>query len=282
MADITVNIDFAKLHEIADLGIRRASVFMGIATNVARIDPPVSHVLDDKTQFIVMPSEISEANRRLLIDEFENWNIGNAFREIVETFSLFLLEAYGIIHIVETNSLASLERAKRRFSFKGGVSDHLQIVCDMVGVENRFGPMFVAMNQARNCIAHRRGIVGMADILEPDRPFNLCWRTRGFVLEDGRDVGLALQRGEEVYVAKEQALVSMEVERSKLFSLGQQIRLNRHELSEICFGFMIATQVVGQGLVAYIRAKGIRVPEEETAKFLNESGASLPDPSKGT
>ena len=189
MADITVHIDFAKLQEIAALGIRRASIFMGIATNAARIDPPVSHVLDDKTQFIVVPSEISEASRKLLIEEFESWNIGNAFREIVETFSLFLSEAYGIIHIVDTNSLASLERAKKRFSFKGGVSDHLQIVCDMAGVENRFGPMFIAMNQARNCIAHRRGIVGIEDIQGPDEPFNFCWRTRSVVLEGGRDAG---------------------------------------------------------------------------------------------
>lgn len=277
MADITANIDFAKLQEIAALGIRRASIFMGIATNTARVDPPISHVLDDKTQFIVVPSEISEPSQRSLIEEFESWSIGNAFREIVETFSLFLSEAYGIIHIVDTNSVAGLERAKKRFSFKGGISDHLQIVCDMVGVENRFGPMFVAMNQARNCIAHRRSIVGVEDIPELDQPFNFCWRTRSFVLEDGRDVGLSLQRGEEVYVEKEQALLCVEVERSKLFAMGQQIRLSRHELSEICFVFTIATQMVGQGLVAYVRSKGIRVPEEDTAEFSGESGSGLPD-----
>ena len=47
-ASTRVHINLMDIRRPADIGIVRASVFLGLAANVAAAVPPISHVLDDR------------------------------------------------------------------------------------------------------------------------------------------------------------------------------------------------------------------------------------------
>jgi hypothetical protein len=267
MAVVELRADFDQLREIVALGVRRASIFMGIGANAAGLDPPLSHVLDDKAQFVVVPQEVSAKVSSEFLREFENWVVANGLRDLVETFSIFLAETYAMHFLFEKGQVLAedFERAKRRFEFKG-VEQQLAAMNQLLALDGRFLSMYSSLNQARNCMAHRRGIVGLVDVPARNQPFVFTWRTRAMFLEDGRDVSVLLQCGEEVHVEAGQKIVNSEVERSKNFALGEPIRLSRHELNEICFGVTIAMENVRSGLIEFARSKGHKIIEKPAAE----------------
>lgn len=258
MSDIAVSLNFDDIREIATRGVRRATVFMGIGTNAARNDPPISHVLDDKAQFVVVPPEISAESQRAFLSEFENWIIASGFRELIETFSVFLLELYMAHFLLERGRVDRKEyaMAKNKFERKN-VWTQSSLLTNALGLDGRFSTMFESLNTARNCLAHRRGVVGPIDILGNDQTFNLRWRTRTVISEDGREISTLLNKGETPRIEKGKKIVFAEVERTKSFHIGESIGLNRHELNEICLGFTIATEVFIMPVINRAKAEGI-------------------------
>ncbi|CAN5139140.1 hypothetical protein BH10PSE9_BH10PSE9_02500 [soil metagenome] len=259
---VQVRLDFDRLREIARLGVRRATVFMGIGTNAARIEPPIRHALDDKAQLTVVPPAVSPEIQKMFVAEFESWVIANGFRDLVETFSVFLTGAYAAYDLFEKGKTTRDEhrRVVSRFE-RLGIEDQMRRLTELLALDGRFLAMFASLNQARNCLAHRQGVVGMADTPASGQPFDLVWRTRTMMLEDGRDVSALLREGEEVLVEGGQKISFVEVERTKRFRIGEVLRLSRHELSEICFGVTVATEYVTQGLVAFGKSKGLVIEQ---------------------
>lgn len=251
-----INIDFAKLEGIVAISVRRASIFMGIAANAGRIDPPISHVLDDKAQFKFIADDAPLAARREMVDAFNTWVIANGLREMIESFSIFLGECFLIRHLIAEQEFPDAV-AKKRFE-RLGVEDQLASLSGDLPIDERFFTMFGSLNQARNCLAHRRGVIGVADVPTPGLPFVLRWRTRTITLEDGRDVAQLLVAGEEIKVEAGENIRSEEVERTKTYAIGEAIILSRHELSEICLGITIATAAIRLRLYEFAKERGVQ------------------------
>jgi len=267
MKTLKVKVDFDELREIVALGVRRASIFMGIGTNAARIDPPISHVLNDQASLTFVDSNFTEENSREFVQEFECWIIANGFRELVETFSHFLSTVYGIYYFFEhtETTMGDINKANRQFEYKG-IEDQMDILTGLLNLDGRFSPMFASLNQARNCMAHRRGVVGLKDISEPDQPFVLLWRTKTAVLEDEHGTDIFRNIGDGIRVEKGRRISIVEVERSKNFDMGEPIRLSRLDLSEICFGVTIAMEYVRTCLIEFGRCEGHTIVEKVEVK----------------
>jgi hypothetical protein len=266
MAVITLKFDFDKLREIVALGVRRATVFMGIGSNAALVQPPISHVLSDRTQFHTVPVEVSEATQKEFLTEFEKWVIANGFRELAETFSIFLTSVYvGYVGFdrgkMDAKEFQKLGKAFSRY----GLSDQFTELRPLLDIDARFEQMFASINQARNCLAHRRGIVGPPDVPAPGQPFVFHWHTMGMELEDGTDVSMLLNTGDPFHVEAEQKLVVGPVDRSKTFQLGDPIGFARYELNEICFGVTMAMEHIRSKLIDFARSKGFTVEAPQPA-----------------
>jgi hypothetical protein len=258
MTTVNVTANYNATRQIALMGIRRASVFMGVGVNAAKIDPALSHALDDRTQFVVLPPSALEDDKRRIVTEFESWVIANGLRDMVEAFSLFLNEVFALQNLMEHSPIDGLaqSRAVSRFSRKG-IEDQAEILTRRLGLDGRFAAMLGSLNRVRNILAHRMGHVGFEDVPTPDQPFSLIWRTRAMVFRsDGTDISLLLQADRTVKTERDEIIDLKEVERSKAFSLGEKVRITRHELNEICFGMTIATEAYLQGLIEFARSKG--------------------------
>ncbi|MES0051726.1 MULTISPECIES: hypothetical protein [unclassified Mesorhizobium] len=261
---VNVKVNFDALSEVANLGVRRAAVFMGIGVNASQVDPPIPHVLEGGMQFTVIPDNLPIDQRKVNAEEFARWVVAGGFRELAETFSVFLHDVYyaGLVLDREKITVGEHQKALSKFS-RQGVSDQLVIASDLLKIDAPFSPTFETMNQARNCMAHRRGIVGAKDVDETES-FTLKWRALALTLEDGQDLSLLLAAGTPVEIKGGQALSVGMVDREKKFALGDQILLSRHDLQEFCLAVQIAAEVVMKGLADLAQKKGKMPPKTES------------------
>ncbi|MER9776553.1 hypothetical protein [Mesorhizobium sp. M0220] len=255
-------IDFTKLKGIAELGVKRASVFMGLGTNAAMVSPPISHVLADNVQFHFVPSDPSDEMKLHYLEEFERWTIGNCLRDLADNFSMFLTEAFFIYHLLQTMTYSELEDlgAKRAFEKLNVSAQYKRLTPDLC-LDPGLGEMFETFRRARNCLSHRMGNVTAEDAPEGELRIRWCMIGASVVSDDGQSLLMDNDTmGTEQSFVVRNALIKVGMHwKERAFPLGTVIRLSRHDLSEMCMGVTLVTEHVMQKLIEYTRAKGVPV-----------------------
>lgn len=73
-----------------------------------------------------MPQEVTVETSQAFVREFESWTVTNGFRELVETFSVFLVVVFSIAYILERGTVLKEDHDKaiRKFD-RGGVEAQL-------------------------------------------------------------------------------------------------------------------------------------------------------------
>jgi hypothetical protein len=274
-----VEIDFQLLRRPADIGVARASVFLGLTTNAAAAKPPLSHVLDDKVQYRFIPDDVPPEASAHFMEEFTYWIIGNALRELVDAFSAFLIECRPVLHIMATKQIAEDGLSKLKATIENkNICQQYEEIQELVGLDPLYAEMFETFRQARNCLAHRRGVVAQRDVNTDNQYFKLRWCFMGIYLQD-------LESGIEQLIDHDAINVGVKVGKGggtvvsrltwkeKKFSIGSQIKLNQHNLAQICFGVHLATCHVVTKLHEFALAHGIPDAELENVA---EATAELP------
>lgn len=261
-APVPVQIDFRLVREPVDIGIRRASVFLGLATNVATADPPLSHVLDDRVQYRFVPNEVPPATSAHFKEEFTYWVVGNTLRELVETFSAFLVRCRTTLHIMETKKINRPELAKLAAAIEEkNISQQYDEIREIAGLDPVYAEMFETFRQARNCLAHRRGVVARRDVNTDDEHLKLRWCFMGGFIRNADGTEQPIDNdtiGEGILVASEGSTVVARLTwKEKKFAIGSQIKLTRHDLGEICLGVHIAASHTIGKMHEYALAHGI-------------------------
>ncbi len=255
-------IDFTKLKGVAELGVKRASVFMGLGTNAAMVSPPISHILSDNVQFHFVPSDPSDETKRHYLEEFESWTIGNCLRDLADNFSMFLTEAFFIYHVLQTMTYSEHEdlKAKRAFEKLNVSAQYKRLALDL-GLDPGLGEMFETFRLARNCLSHRMGSVTAEDAPDGKLRIRWCMIAASIVSEDGQSVLMDNDTiGTEKSFGAQNASIRLGMHwKERAFPVGAVIRLSRHDLSEMCMGVTLVTEHVVQKLVEYTRAKGVPV-----------------------
>lgn len=246
MTVVNLNVDFDKLREKSTIWIRRASVFLGLASNAASADPPISHVLDDRARNIFVPDNPSDEAKATFLEEFEIWAVANALRDLIEGHSSFLRSAHYIAEIVIANGIEKSILDARCSAFeRQNIIYQRRNLTKLLNIHDDFDAMFASFVMARNCLAHRNGVVSDKDKNTKDG-LEINWRFLGLKIPDknGEYRYLDLNEGEEYFVKSGTKVQFGPVVKSKTFALNEQIRLNRHDLVEMLLGFHIAAEVV--------------------------------------
>lgn len=275
---IELRIDFSSMRKPADVGINRAMIFLGLVTNAMAIRPPVSHVLDDKVQYRLVPNEVPVETSDRFCEEFSYWVIGNALRELVESFSAFLVRCRPFTTLMETKRLQpdELRVISARIEMLN-VRRQYQQMQEIIGLDVAYGEMFESFRQARNCLAHRRGVVSERD-LNGEQYFRLRWCFLGLFLEDQDGTQRQIDNstiGDGMETGPGGAKVIVRLTwRERQFARGDQIKLSRHDLSEICFGVHLATNHVIEKMHSFARVHGIPDANlDKAAEATSQSGS---------
>ena len=184
---------------------------------------------------------IRRTDSRALYAEFQRWAAVVVLRDLIESFSVFLMEVYG--DAVRANPDATYSVTVDQFERKG-IEDQLGILSNKFAIDEAWITRLVGYNRARNCLAHRQGIVGSRDATD-DRELVVRWLvsktelTSGLVTPFVEAIGPmnSLIRAQHIHGGA----VRLEVQdEEKRISVGSILHFLPTDILEICQTFHMA------------------------------------------
>lgn len=260
-----VQLNFDNVKEIANKGVRRTAVFLGIAVNAASTKPPLSHVIEEDFNYQFLPTHVTSEEAENFVGEYLNWTIGCAFRDLIEVFSTFFLVAYRLVYTAKLGALWT-DEARRELKKVSQASLHERAVYlyDLIEANREHLHFLLTLKNARNCLAHRHGIVGASDVNTDQNSMELVWRSLDVVATepDGNRVKLSEPFREFSFPGG--ATIELEFwEKRKSFAISEPLILSRRDLQEICFTMYQLTSRVIQDCIQYCENLGIKRVDDD-------------------
>lgn len=225
-------------------------------------------------------SQVLEWTPEEALTKHRQWALKNAMRDAVEGAVNFIESAYFVLSIwkiagagagdgrefsvpVEDWRLA-IEVAPSKFN-RCTLPDKFKMLADDhgVAVDPVLEAQFRSINQLRNCLVHRGGIVGAKDVDTGSEVFEVRWRTMELLIDEGD--GLAPLEFGKVFEKGGDLCVRI-TDKSRAFRLGETIEISETEFAGMMFGmFAFGTDVV-QKLSAVGVALGMVTPKPSADK----------------
>lgn len=261
-----INIDLDKLLEVALNGVRRASVFMGLGVNAAIDDDFRKYQLSPLTNIQLIPDNVPDETLKHFKDEFRLWIEAAGFRELADTFANYLDSVYHTCLTMkatnEKSSLADIPEIHAQFC-KEGFPNKLNILLQRFSVGPTHSPYLLSLSRARNCLTHRRGIIGDED-LRGESEFSTKWLGIDVFIEepDGKQHlfnetppdGLLLTNGGSVMIKL--------IERVRTFKRGDKLILSTRDLAEVCWFYDREARSILKSVLEFASSIGIKISQK--------------------
>ncbi len=258
---ISINLD--KIHDIALRGIRRTYVFLGLGLNAAKNPDFNEFHLNTRYTIRLMPEEVSDKHIADFKRNFELWIIANGLRELIESFSVFLSAIYHACLIVDTakGGISSQTMQSRKIDFdQKGVGGQLNKLAADYEITCPFADHFDSLTRARNCYAHRLGVVGPRDCNGGDTLI-LKWRAPEFLIMDnaGKEIVVSFDFQEPFHVEAGGTVGIRVVDKEKVFQRGTPIAIDQTELLEICLTALFATNDIRDSTLDFLKSRDVPI-----------------------
>lgn len=248
-----VTIDLSKLHRIVDIGVRRAAVFMGLGINAANDENNKNYELSNITSFRFLPENITDLDINHFKEEFTSWITMNGFRELIETFSIFLDRVFDICQLINQTD----KKTQDKF-YNKGIEGKTKMLNELFSINTPYTECISSINKARNCFAHRNGVVSEKDCT------NGCMVLKWMTIEvyaiskTGTTYILELPiKKEGVKLEEESKICVRLIERRECYNISDSIRISPIRLAEICYFIIILKGEVVKETVKYLKECGV-------------------------
>lgn len=263
-----IEINFDKILEIANKGINRASIFAGFGINAARNSEFKDSDLTKYTSFSLFPPITNEEVIAKNKVEFEKWIITSALRELIESFSIFLDSIHYACLVMAVNkgqyNENDAQTYKKSFEFKG-LEDKLKKLKNRFNIFITNEDYLLSINKVRNCLSHRRGIVGSEDV-DNEQSLKLKWWALNLFIKtnNGERIEIPTPIPSEGILVENGGNVMLEtIDKNKTYPLGHLIVLGPKDLVEICYIVKIATNEIAKLTIDYAKNLGILVNKKQ-------------------
>jgi len=243
-----IKINYPKILETALKGIRRTVVFMGLGLNAAYNPEFKNYSLTDIAPIQLISDKVDEKTIANFKENFAIWIVGCGFRELIETFSVFLDQVFDAsLHIaVSTQSVKpeEPENLYKKFTFKG-IKDKLKDLEKYFGIKSSYSDHLISIQQARNCLTHRQGRVERIDC-NNGKALIIKWKGIDYIAstKSGETKKFNVPLKEPLYFKEEGFIGIKFVERKSSFKLGTIIKIPPKDLAEICFFILIVSKEI--------------------------------------
>lgn len=264
----TMILDIGHIASIPYLASKRAAAFLGLGVNVARDPSFKRYQLDNIALFRSIPDDFPDQKIEEIKNCFEEWVITSVLRDLVEAYAVFLDHVHrGCLLMGTSKGRISQQQAESwgpAFERKG-LDQKLSLLRERFNISTEREHYFTGIKQARNCLAHRRGIVGIEDVDEKDHILRLqWWRMEVFArTELGKEISLMPPIPEGGVMLEEGGDVCVRFSSNvREYKIGEVLRLSPNDISEIIFLSESASSEILNDLLNYAKSIGIEVRSE--------------------
>lgn len=258
-----IEIEIDRIVEILKAGVRRTAAFMGLGVNAA-LDPDFNKIeLPGSVTNLRLLPEIQPEHLSEIKREFATWIQAGGFRELCESLEQYLTAIYRAGSYVRASHGGKIQPGAtvgvpKNFLHRG-IRMKLEMLRGDFGIAPQYPEHLSSFWDARNCFAHRRGIVGVEDVAA-DGILRVKWLgiEMLFMGHDGAERLIGV--GFEPFNTGAGGDVGIRLaERVREFRLGEKLALSPHDLNEICWSCLRASDQVVHSLLAFADAQGVHV-----------------------
>lgn len=271
MNNESIHIDLDQVLQIALTGVKRASVFMGLGVNAAINDGFNKYQLSEITNIQLIPDDLSEETIKHFKEEFRLWVEAGGFRELVDTFINYLDSIYESCLLMKATQERSLlaNLSKRNSGYrKNGLPNKIQELSEFFGVVPFKESYLLSLNRARNCLTHRRGIVGDDDFLHGESELSIKWLALDvFIEEPDGEKHFLYEKQQEGLVLKNVGNVMLGIsERIRTFKRGDKLIFSTRDLAEICWYYTYESKKLLESVISFASSLGIPIKNNVDAQ----------------
>ena len=248
-----------KEGDSSESGIKRVTVNINLPAALVKLDRDLQHLVDLVSIGVTGVRKVEEAEYKVspfaaaqqlheplpfskVKDEYLFWCLKNAFTEAIDRIGEFLEECRVLatlyrlgsttINGEEWNRIWTTEREE--FDWKG-FPHKIEYLREKCGATSQFEGHVLTLNQARNCLVHRLGVVSQKDSKGKEF-FTMKWHAMRIVIIDS-------VTGEETFLpqltpTKNESMVNVRIGPvEKQFRIGDSIRLSPDELNYTMWTF---------------------------------------------
>jgi hypothetical protein len=189
---------------------------------------------------------IRQADSSQLHREFQEWAARAVLRDLIESFSIFLTEVYEIAELGSATMSPSAVKFERL-----GIEEQADKIKLDFNIDGNWLFMFKGFNRARNCMAHRQGIVGAVDA-NAGEDLVVSWLTQNGSVRDGLVTQFSRPTGQFSELIRfqqtgAQHTINIQVERTeKRIPIGSALVFEPLDILNICITFQTLASVFGR------------------------------------
>ena len=253
---------------------------MGFGVNAALREDVTEYQLSHITSIQLLPSTVPPEKLREMKEAFRLWIEGCGFRELVETFGAYVDAVYRtcfyfrwVKRRLPAADLKAAQTAIRSASFPR----KLEMLKTEFVIEPQATNCLLSINRARNCLAHRRGIVAQVD-LHGQNALEVSWLGPDSFVEtpSGAQVPLNEIPSEGIVFPEGGVVAFRFVARKHEFRLREVVSFSTRELAEICWYFEREARSIMRGVVEAAKKEGVPVEERAGPSATQGSGKAAP------
>lgn len=264
-----VTLDYSRALEIAHKACQRAACFLGLGLNAARDPNLTNYALSPAVNISFLPEGLPKETVDGFKQEFENWIITNGLRELIEGFGVFYDELFALSLLARKKGkpLGKVDKALLRKVCEGGLPSKQKALRDEFEIASEFGAHLKSIYEARNCLAHNRGIVThkYTRLQNSETELTITWRVMEIVIRyaDGQEITVGDPKLEPVPARDvEGQILGRPATHSRAFRVNEVIKLTPRELAEICLFASLACHAYYDEAVKFAKSCGIEEKPE--------------------
>ncbi|MET4277771.1 MULTISPECIES: hypothetical protein [unclassified Bradyrhizobium] len=191
---------------------------------------------------------------------YEAWILARGFHDVLRGAKETLEQAIVYLRLLEKQpstqqQLDELTASQKKKAQRAGFDDLLKKVNKRLSVPLEFPDALLSLQQARNCLEHRGGIVGDEDCRGASK-FALSFpRLKFFYLREGKEVELEVGSVVQPQGGQSHAIVMVRLDlQRKELAIGDHLALSASEFNSIAFAVMTMGEHIANHLPGTITA----------------------------
>lgn len=202
-------------------------------------------------------------------EHYRVWALRAGFRDHIEAINPFLEKAREVCALYSLKTLSEVKgrdwneavvKQAEEFHWMGLAKKH-QYLRDRFDIELSLSAELESINDTRNCLVHRAGVVGSQDVNEDDA-LVVKWRRYALVVE-GEQGERMLSPSNRVVEEGETVSLRTSQKASRPFAVGDSVSFDTQEFSEIGYTLYLYGQELTEKVQAYGERCGIEFRELE-------------------